>query len=87
MPATIVPPRPTRAVQPPPSALPPADNLAPRDVAALAEELAAYHAHFAPLFRRAEQRRQAAHYLAGQLLDLERKSIEPMALALRRRLG
>jgi SRSO17 transposase len=74
--------RPTRAIQPPPSALPPTDNLAPRDVDALAEELAAYHAHFAPLFRRAEQRRQAAHYLAGQLLDLERKSIEPMALAL-----
>jgi len=72
----------TRATQPPPSALPPADNLAPRDVAALAEALTAYHAHFAPLFRRAEQRHQAAQYLVGQLLDLERKSIEPMALAL-----
>jgi SRSO17 transposase len=81
MPSTAQP-RPTRAVQPPPSAQPPTDNLAPRDVEALAAELAAYHAHFAPLFRRAEQRQQAAQYLAGQLLDLERKSIEPMARAL-----
>ncbi len=80
--STLSRPRPTRAIQPPPSALPPSDNLAPREVEALGEELAAYHAHFAPLFKRAEQRQQAAHYLAGQLLDLERKSIEPMALAL-----
>ncbi len=79
---TLAQPRPTRATTPPPSAQPPSDNLAPREVAALGEELVAYHAHFAPLFRRAEQRQQAAHYLAGQLLDLERKSIEPMALAL-----
>jgi len=53
----------------------------PRDVAALADELVAYHAQFAPLFRRAEQRHWAKAYLAGQLLDLERKSIEPLALA------
>jgi SRSO17 transposase len=49
---------------------------------ALAEELVAYHAHFAPLFQRAEQRKWALAYLHGQLLDLDRKSIEPMALAL-----
>lgn len=67
---------------PPPSGLPPMGNLAPRDVEALAEALLAYHAEFAPLFRRAEQRRWALKYLQGQLLDLERKSIEPMALAL-----
>ena len=71
----------TRARTPPPSARPPIANLAPRDVAALADELGAYHAPFAPLFRRAEQRRWAQAYLAGQLLDLERKSIEPIALA------
>jgi hypothetical protein len=62
----------TRATLPPPSGRPPGDNLAPCD---LAEQLAAYHAEFAPLFRRAEQRRWAKHYLAGQLLDLQRKSI------------
>ena len=67
---------------PPPSGRPPEINLAPRDVAALADELVAYQALFAPLFQRAEQRHWALQYLQGQLLDLERKSIEPMALAL-----
>jgi len=75
------PPTPSVTV-PPPSGRPPASNLAPRDVAALQEELAAYHQVFQPLFARAEQRQWARAYLQGQLLDLERKSIEPMALAL-----
>src|SRR3954451_21342058 len=44
------------AVSPPPSGRPPESNLAPRDVAGLADELVAYHALFAPLFRREEQR-------------------------------
>ena len=67
---------------PPPSGRPPEQNLAPRDVEALAEELVAYHALFSPLFVREEQRRWALAYLQGQLLTLDRKSIEPMALAL-----
>ncbi len=67
---------------PPPSGRPPQHNLAPHDVEALADELVAYHAHFAPLFQRAEQRKWALAYLQGQLLTLDRKSIEPMALAL-----
>src|SRR5919202_355413 len=66
----------------PPSGRPPQHNLASRDVEALTDELVAYHAHFAPLFQRAEQRTWALAYLHGQLLDLDRKSIEPMALAL-----
>lgn len=66
---------------PPPSGQPPLINLAPRDVEALADDLLAYHSHFAPLFLREEQRQWALIYLHGQLLDLERKSIEPMALA------
>jgi SRSO17 transposase len=70
------------SVVPPPSGRPPEHNLAPRDVEALADELVAYHAHFAPLFQRSEQRTWALAYLHGQLLELERKSIEPMALAL-----
>jgi len=65
----------------PPSTQPPTPNLAPRDVAGLAGELVAYHARFAPLFRRPEQRRGALLYLRGQMLDLERKSIEPLARA------
>jgi SRSO17 transposase len=67
---------------PPPSGQPPVINLALRDVEALADELLAYHAHFASLFQRSEQRTWALTYLQGQLADLERKSIEPMALAL-----
>jgi SRSO17 transposase len=70
------------AVVPPPSGRPPEHNLAPRDGEALAHELVTYHAHFAPLFQRAEQRKWALAYLHGQLLELDRKSIEPMALAL-----
>jgi SRSO17 transposase len=66
---------------PPPSGQPPIINLAPRDVQALADELLAYHAYFAPLFQRTEQRTWALTYLQAQLADLERKSIEPMALA------
>ncbi len=69
------------ALRPPPSSQPPIINLAPRDVEALADELLAYHAHFAPLFQREEQRHWALTYTQGQLSDLERKSIEPMALA------
>jgi SRSO17 transposase len=69
-------------VVPPPSGRAPDHNLAPRDVEALADDLVAYHAHFAPLFQRSEQRKWALAYLHGQLLELDRKSIEPMALAL-----
>jgi SRSO17 transposase len=67
---------------PPPSARPPLDALTPDEVLALHAELVAYHRAFAPLFRREEQRHWALKYLEGQLLPLERKSIEPMADAL-----
>jgi SRSO17 transposase len=67
---------------PPPSARPPLVALEPAEVEALHDELVAYHAAFAPLFHRAEQRHWALRYLEGQLLPLERKSIEPMADAL-----
>ena len=70
------------ALPPPPSARPPLLGVAPDEVAALHDELRAYHAEFAPLFRRAEQRHWALKYTEGQLLPLERKSIEPMADAL-----
>lgn len=67
---------------PPPSARPPLVGLTPQAVAGLHDELVAYHRAFAPLFVRAEQRHWALKYLEGQLLPLERKSIEPMADAL-----
>ena len=65
----------------PPSTQPPTSNLAPRDVEGLADALVAYHTRFAPFFPRPEQRHWALLYLRGQLLDLERKAIEPLAHA------
>ena len=58
-------------------------ELAPEEVASLAEELVAYHQHFAPLFYRREQREWAAVYLRGLLTaDVPRKNVEAMALRL-----
>ena len=58
-------------------------ELTPEKVASLAEELVAYHQHFAPLFYRREQREWAAVYLRGLLTaDVPRKNIEAMALRL-----
>lgn len=65
-----------------PIATAPALDLTPQDVAGLVGELRAYHAIYAPLFQRQEQRDWAEHYLRGLLSALPRKSIEPMALAL-----
>jgi hypothetical protein len=62
-------------------------TLRPEDLADVGEELAAYQAHFAPLFARLfarrEQRGWAAVYLRGLLLaDVPRKNVEAMALRL-----
>jgi SRSO17 transposase len=57
--------------------------LRPEDLADVGEKLAAYHAHFAPLFARREQRGWAEVYLRGLLLaDVRRKNVEAMALRL-----
>jgi hypothetical protein len=48
-----------RAVADLTDALPPPLALTPQDLAGVVEELAAYHAHFAPFFRRREQREWA----------------------------
>jgi SRSO17 transposase len=66
----------------PPSGQKPEMNLAPRDLETMAEELLTYHALFHDLFQRREQREWSAFYLRGQLSDLERKTVEPMVLAL-----
>src|SRR5712691_9499308 len=60
----------------------PAMELTPQAIDNLVEELRAYHAIYSPLFQRREQREWAQKYLHGLLLELPRKSIEPMALAL-----
>jgi SRSO17 transposase len=67
----------------PPSGQKPEMNLAPRDLEAMAEELVIYHAQFHDLFQRREQREWSAFYLRGQLAELERKTVEPMVLALK----
>jgi SRSO17 transposase len=60
----------------------PAMELAPQDLDQLVEELRTYHAIYSPLFQRREQREWAEKYLHGLLLEMPRKSIEPMILAL-----
>jgi SRSO17 transposase len=67
----------------PPSGQRPEGNLAARDVEAMAEELVSYHARFHDLFERREQREWSAFYLRGQLSEIERKTVEPMVLALK----
>ena len=58
-------------------------ELAPEKVASLAEELVAYHQHFAPFFYRREQREWAEVSLRGLLTaDVPRKNVEAMALRL-----
>jgi SRSO17 transposase len=65
----------------PPSGQPPVMKLAPRDVEAMAEELVTYHTMFHDLFQRREPRAWSAFSLRGQRSDLERKTVEPMVLA------
>jgi len=67
---------------PPPSGRAPVMNISSRDVAGLGDELNEFHNCFARGFVRCEQRYWALKYSQGQLLNLERKSIEPMAVAL-----
>jgi SRSO17 transposase len=58
-------------------------TLTPADLADVGEELAAYHARFAPLFARREQRAWGEVYLRGLLIaDVPRKNVEAMALRL-----
>jgi len=57
-------------------------NLKPEDVEGLWEELEAYHSIYRPMFGRREQREWSKKYLLGLLMQLPRKSIEPMVLAL-----
>jgi SRSO17 transposase len=57
-------------------------ELPPQAMDKLVEALRAYHAIYSPLFQRREQREGADKYLRGLLLEIPRKSIEPMVLAL-----
>ncbi len=66
-----------------PIATAPVLDLTPQDSDGLLDELRTYHAIFSPLFTRPEQRHWSQTYLHGLLLELPRKSIEPMVVALR----
>ncbi len=69
--------------EPPASGREPSWRLTPGDVDAIAEELIAFHRLYRPVFQRREQRQWSVFYLCGQLANLERKTIEPMVLALK----
>lgn len=58
-------------------------DLTPQDIDQLATKLREYHALFAPCFRRSAHRQWSEDYLHGLLLNLPRKSTEPIVLALR----
>jgi SRSO17 transposase len=60
----------------------PAMELTTQAINDLVEALREYHARYSPLFQRREQREGAEQYLHGLLLEVPRKSIEPMVLAL-----
>lgn len=61
---------------------PPSLDLTPEEIEALADELVDYHAEFADLYYRTEQVHWGYKYLQGLMLPLERKAIQPMAMAL-----
>ncbi|MCA1598662.1 MAG: IS701 family transposase [Chloroflexi bacterium] len=64
-------------------ALSPELHFRSADLESIGEDLVAYHARFAPLFARQEQRDWAAVYLRGLLVaDVPRKNVEAMALRL-----
>jgi len=52
------------------------------DIADFGNELRGFHEQFADCFQRSEPRDHFFNYMAGQFSDLERKSIETIALAL-----
>jgi SRSO17 transposase len=49
-------------------------------IAALEPELASFLGRFDPRFARSDTRAHLPIYVSGQLSDLERKSVEPIAL-------
>ncbi|NCC32217.1 MAG: IS701 family transposase [Chloroflexia bacterium] len=56
-------------------------ELTPADVVDLADALRPYHAIYGEFFSRSESRTWAERYLHGLLSPLERKSVEPIAIA------
>ena len=57
-------------------------DLGKGDVKDFIYELRGFHEQFADCFQRSESREHFFNYMAGQFSPLERKSIEPIALAI-----
>jgi len=68
--------------RPPASGRKPTGRLTARDMATSADELLGFQAQFEDLFARQEQRDWFRFFMCGQLSSLERKTVEPMVLAL-----
>jgi SRSO17 transposase len=58
-------------------------DLGKGDVKSFMNELRGFHEQFADCFQRSESRDHFFNYMVGQFSDLERKSIEPIALAVK----
>jgi SRSO17 transposase len=68
--------------RPPASGRKPTGRLTTRDIITSADELLAFQEQFENLFTRQEQRDWFRFFMCGQLSGLERKTVEPMVLAL-----
>lgn len=55
-------------------------SIEKQDVEKFMEKLKGFHEEFKDCFQRSEPRRHFFHYMVGQFSELERKSIEPIAL-------
>jgi SRSO17 transposase len=58
-------------------------DLGRDEIADFMNELRGFHEQFAECFQRSESREHFFNYMAGRFSELERKSIEPIALALK----
>ena len=58
-------------------------DLGKSDIKDFMNELKGFHEQFADCFQRSESRDHFFNYMVGQFSDLERKSIEPIALAVK----
>ncbi len=55
-------------------------DLTSQDIKEFSDELDGFHSHFHDCFKRSESRDHFLKYMGGQFSELERKSIEPIAL-------
>ena len=56
-------------------------DVTQNDVDSFMDQLRCFHSEFRGCFQRSETRENVFRYMAGQFSELERKSIEPIALS------